>query len=404
MKVRLLNFEDEKDFLQKMHLLKVDSIGQKIMSGKGIFYTLEIKNLNSLLCNVLKQEMLSLGGEVAVPRGVITGKLKKSDCLVMGTLLHYQKLIDKLKIQPWGLRALGGKIELTLANVQRRRWDIKAGRFSLSLGKRTYLMGILNLTPDSFSDGGRFYRRPQEAIEFALKMAEEGADIIDVGGESTRPGAKTVSEDEELKRTIPVIKILSKRLKIPLSIDTCKAKVAKEAIEAGVSMVNDVSGLRGDKKMREVVAHYKVPVVIMHMRGNPRTMQRNPVYADLISEIIDYLEAGIDLASKAGISVDDIIVDPGIGFGKTVEHNLIILKNLHQFRVLGRPIMIGTSRKSFIGKVLNLDVDKRLYGTIASCSLAVINGANILRVHDVEEVKQAVKLIDAVIESGRCLN
>lgn len=399
MKIRLLRFEEEQDFLSRMHSLGVDKTGQKIMSGKGIFYTLEIKQLDSILCNVLKQEMLSLGGEVALPRNVITGKLRRSDCIVSGTLLQYRKLINKLKIQPWGLQNLGERIEEILNNIQRKNWHIKAGRFSLNIGKRTLLMGILNITPDSFSDGGMFYKKPQQAIEFALKMEENGADIIDIGGESTRPSAKVIPLEEELRRVIPVIKILNRRLKIPISIDTRKAKVAKEAIEAGASIVNDVSGLRGDVGMKKVIARYGVPVIIMHMKGTPRTMQKRPVYKDLISEIIDYLEESIRLAQKSGVSLENIIIDPGIGFGKTVEHNLIILKNLYQFKILGRPIMVGTSRKSFIGKILNLEVGERIFGTIASCVLAVINGANILRVHDVKEVKQAIKLIDAIREA-----
>ncbi|MGE4357293.1 MAG: dihydropteroate synthase [Candidatus Omnitrophota bacterium] len=399
MKIRLLRFEEEQDFLSRMHSLGVDKTGQKIMSGKGIFYTLEIKQLDSILCNVLKQEMLSLGGEVALPRNVITGKLRRSDCIVSGTLLQYRKLINKLKIQPWGLQNLGERIEEILNNIQRKNWHIKAGRFSLNIGKRTLLMGILNITPDSFSDGGMFYKKPQQVIEFALKMEENGADIIDIGGESTRPSAKVIPLEEELRRVIPVIKILNRRLKIPISIDTRKAKVAKEAIEAGASIVNDVSGLRGDVGMKKVIARYGVPVIIMHMKGTPRTMQKRPVYKDLISEIIDYLEESIRLAQKSGVSLENIIIDPGIGFGKTVEHNLIILKNLYQFKILGRPIMVGTSRKSFIGKILNLEVGERIFGTIASCVLAVINGANILRVHDVKEVKQAIKLIDAIREA-----
>jgi len=393
----MLKFEEEKDFIKEMSSLDVDRIGQRIMAGKGVFYVFKIDSLNFPLANVLKQEMLSLGGEVAVPREVITGKLKRCSCIILGTFSQYNKLIEKLKLQPWGLEKIAHRLEETLENVQRKNWSIKAGRFQLNLGERTYIMGILNITPDSFSDGGRFFDRPEEAIEYALKMEEEGADIIDIGGESTRPGAKPVSLKEELRRVIPVIKILSKRLKIPISIDTRKAKVAKEAIEAGASIVNDVSGLRYDEEMRKIVAYYKVPLIIMHMKGNPQTMQRNPFYKDLISEIIDFLEKRINLAEEAGISRENIIIDPGIGFGKTVEHNLMILKNLYQFKVLGRPILIGTSRKSFIGKILNLDVNERLYGTISSCCLAVLKGANILRVHDVKEVKEAINLLDAIL-------
>lgn len=404
MRISLLRFEGEKEFVETMNLLKVDKVGQKIMSGKGVFYVFKIDSIESLLCNVIKQEMLSLGGEVAVPREVITGKLKKCSCIITGTLLQYKKLIDKLKMQPWGLAKIAKEFSVILENIQKRRWIIKVGKFKLDLGEKTYIMGILNITPDSFSDGGKFYNNPRIAIEYALKMEEDGADIIDIGGESTRPGATPVDVKEELRRVIPVIKILSRRIKIPISIDTRKAKVAKEAIEVGASIVNDVSGLNFDKKMSQIIARYKVPVIIMHMKGTPQTMQKNPTYKDLFLEMIEYFKKSIWRAKDAGVSEDSIIIDPGIGFGKTVEHNLLILKNLYQFKVLGRPILIGTSRKSFIGKILNLEVGERLYGTIASSVLAVLNGANILRVHDVKKIKQAIDLVDAVKNVRQCLS
>lgn len=398
MRIRLLQVKEEKDILGQMRALRVDETGIKIMAGKSIFSVLKIEDIDSVLANVLKQEMLSLGGEVAVPRDVITGRLKRTDCLILGTLSQYTKLIEKLKHQPWGLDKVSGEIKTALENSLRKTWQIKAGRFSLDLGRRTHIMGVLNITPDSFSDGGVF-REPERAIAGALELERDGADIVDIGGESTRPGARTVSLKEELKRVIPVIKILSKRLNIPVAIDTRKSEVAYAAIEHGASLVNDVSGLRHDSKMKKVVARFKVPVVIMHMKGTPRTMQKEPAYKSLISEIIDYLNQGIARAQDAGVSRNNIIIDPGIGFAKTVEHNLAILKNLSELKVLGRPILVGTSRKSFIGKILNLEVNERINGTIASSCLAIINGAQILRVHDVKEVRQAARLIDAILSS-----
>lgn len=397
MKTRLRQIKDEKEIIQQMRALGVDEAGIKIMSGKGLFYVFKVEEITAPSANVLKQEMLSLGGEVAVSRNVITGKTKRTACLMMGTVSQYTKLLQKLKQQPWGLDKLAWGIKEALDNSQHSRWKIKAGRFTLDLGKRTYLMGILNITPDSFSDGGRFYH-PARAIEHALRLERDGADIIDIGGESTRPEAGPVTVEEELKRVIPVIKILGKRLRTPISVDTRKARVAREAIEAGATMVNDVSGLRHDPEMKKVVAHYRLPLVLMHMKGAPRTMQRNPRYKSLISEITDYLEKCIELALEAGISRENTIIDPGIGFGKTLEHNLAILRNLQEFRVLGRPILVGTSRKSFIGKLLNLDAGERIYGTVSSSCLAVMNGANILRIHDVKEVKQAVRMMDAIIK------
>ncbi len=268
---------------------------------------------------------------------------------------------------------------------------IKCGKFVLKFNK-TLIMGILNVTPDSFSDGKLFFN-PNKAVEHAKQMAKDGADIIDIGGESSRPGSEPVSKEEELRRVISIIKKLSKETNVPISIDTYKPKVAEECIKLGVSIINDINGLR-DKKMINVAAKYKVPIIIMHMKGSPKTMQKNPEYSDVIKEIKQFLAKQIKEAKKAGI--EDIIIDPGIGFGKTTEHNLTILKNLREFKELKCPILIGTSRKSFIGNITGLPVNERLEGTIAAVSIAIINGANIVRVHDVKECKRAVMVADAI--------
>lgn len=252
------------------------------------------------------------------------------------------------------------------------------------------------MTPDSFSDGGLFFDR-RVAIERAFKMIEEGADIIDIGGESTRPGSESITIDEELRRTIPVIEVVTRECNIPISIDTCKSEVAKRVLDAGASMVNDISGLRFDPEMSKVVSEYKVPVVIMHIKGTPRNMQVNPVYEALVPEIMDYLREGIRIAIKAGIAEDKIIIDPGIGFGKTFDHNLEIIKNLYEFTFLEKPILIGTSRKAFIGKILgDVPVTERLEGTAAAIALSIVNGANIVRVHDVKEMVRVAKVADAI--------
>ena len=257
-------------------------------------------------------------------------------------------------------------------------------------------MGILNVTPDSFSDGGIFLDKSR-AIEHAMRMVEEGANIIDIGGESTRPGASRVDEDEELKRVIPVIEAIAGKVKVPISIDTYKARVAEEAIQAGASMVNDISGLRFDSRMAEVVSRYEVPIVIMHIKGTPRDMQKDPTYKALIPEVMDYLREGIEIARRAGVRDDMIILDPGIGFGKTVEHNLEIIHRLNEFKGFEKPILIGTSRKSFIGRVLDdAPVTERLEGTAASVAIAIFNGANIVRVHDVKEMVRVARVADAI--------
>jgi len=278
---------------------------------------------------------------------------------------------------------------------------VEANRFRLILGRRTLLMGIVNLTPDSFSNDG-LYRKGSVNIEKSIsnridKMITDGADIIDIGGESTRPGAKTISSKEEINRTIPIIKKISKRITVPISIDTCKYEVAREALYAGASIVNDIMGLRGDSAMAKVVSEFKAPIILMHIKGRPRTMQKNPQYKLLIREIINELKNSIEKAIEFGIDREKIIIDPGIGFGKTTEHNLEIINKLGEFKTLGRPILVGVSRKSFIGNVLNLPVEERLMGTAASVALAIKNGAHIIRVHDVKQITQVVRMSDAII-------
>ncbi|MBI5144174.1 MAG: dihydropteroate synthase [Candidatus Omnitrophica bacterium] len=269
----------------------------------------------------------------------------------------------------------------------------------LAFSKRTYVMGVLNVTPDSFSDGGKFLDK-SKAIEHAIDMAAAGADMIDVGGVSTRPGARDVSIDEELGRVIPVLENLSKVIKIPISIDTRRSRVAEEAIRGGASIVNDVSGLRHDPAMAPVVARHGAAVIIMHMKGEPQNMQLNPAYKNLIEELIAFFRESINIARDAGVQEEKIIIDPGIGFGKTVEHNLEILNRLDEFKILGRPICIGTSRKSFIGKILDVsEPGDRLIGTLATCVIAVMKGANILRVHDVKETLQAARMTDSILKS-----
>ena len=282
---------------------------------------------------------------------------------------------------------------------QKKGYLLEIGQRVLDLSSRTHLMGVLNVTPDSFSDGGKFFK-PEEAVKQGLKLAEEGADIIDIGGESTRPGSEPVIIEEELRRVIPVIEELTKMIQVPISIDTYKSRVAKEALDSGASMVNDISGLRYDPEMKKVIAKYDVPVVLMHIKGTPKNMQENPHYDNLIEEIKTYLIESIKIAKEAGIDEDKIIIDPGIGFGKTPEDNLKILKNLNEFTELGRPLMVGVSRKSFIGKILNLPTEERLEGSLASMAAAIMNGANILRVHDVKESKRVAKLVDAILTSG----
>lgn len=258
-------------------------------------------------------------------------------------------------------------------------------------------MGVLNVTPDSFSDGGKFLD-PVRAVERAIEMVSEGADMIDVGGESTRPGASDVGIEEEMRRVVPVIENAAKRVNVPISIDTRKAEVAEAAIKAGASIINDVSALSGGSDLADIAARSGSALVLMHMKGTPRDMQEKPFYKDLIGEISDFLKKAAARAIVAGVAEDSIAIDPGIGFGKTVEHNLMILKRLGEFNKLGFPVCVGTSRKSFIGCVSGqARPSERLAGTIASSVIAIINGASIVRVHDVKEAVQASRVADSIL-------
>lgn len=265
----------------------------------------------------------------------------------------------------------------------------------LHLRERTHIMGVLNVTPDSFSDGGLFLAR-EEAIRQGLSMAREGADIIDVGGESTRPSAEKVSTQEEIDRVIPVIEALHRDLTIPISIDTFKAHVAREALRAGASILNDITALRFDPDMMSTAAEAGVPVILMHMKGTPTDMQKNPTYANLIPEIIEFLDDAKDRAVRGGVKERMIVLDPGIGFGKTFDHNLEIIRDLAQFRRLGQPILLGSSRKAFLGHILDREPRERDTGTMATVAAGVMNGASIVRVHNVKMALDTVRVIDAI--------
>ncbi|MCX7653223.1 MAG: dihydropteroate synthase [Fervidobacterium sp.] len=258
--------------------------------------------------------------------------------------------------------------------------------------QRTVVMGIINMTPDSFYPNSR-------VDEFnLLKKVEEminyGVQIIDIGGESTRPGSEPVPLEEELKRVIPAVKAIRKHFEIPISVDTYKSEVARQSLENGADIINDVSALRMDENMVNIIAHYKCPVILMHMKGTPKTMQQNPQYNDVVKEIIEFFKERIEFAHKNGIK--DIIIDPGIGFGKNLDHNLEILKNIDKFKTLGKPILIGASRKSMIGAILNLPTEERLNGTLAITAYCAMKNVNIVRVHDVKENVEVIKIIEAI--------
>jgi len=274
---------------------------------------------------------------------------------------------------------------------------IKIGAVAFDFS-RTYVVGILNVTPDSFSDGGRF-NNVESAVQHALAMVSDGADIIDIGGESTRPGAEPLSLNEELDRVLPVIETIRESSDIPISIDTYKSEVAKAAIESGANLINDISGLRFDKTMASTAASLGAPVIAMHIKGTPRSMQNNPTYDDLIGEIKSSLAESVTIAAEAGVRRENIIVDPGIGFGKTFEHNFSILHHLSDFAELGQPILIGASRKRFLGSLSGAEPDDRLQESVAAALIAASHGAHFIRVHDVKETVRALRVWYAVIRS-----
>jgi dihydropteroate synthase len=284
----------------------------------------------------------------------------------------------------------------------RRKFHLKLRSRTLTLGDRTLVMGVLNVTPDSFSDGGK-YDQTEAAIERALAMAQEGADVLDIGGESTRPGAGETSAAEELERILPVLEGLRGRLKIPVSVDTRRAAVAEIAIRGGAEMINDVSGLRRDARLAEVVAKNGVGLILMHMRGEPRTMQRGPFARDVMSDVVSGLRKSVAMARKAGVAKTQIILDPGIGFGKSYVQNYELIEKLPRLAALGYPLLVGTSRKGFLGATLARDgksapPEARIWGTAATVTASILGGAHIVRVHDVAEMAQVARVADCVVQ------
>ncbi len=396
--IRYLHITNASEAIHQMKKVGVDPTGIKLMERKSLHFNLKVEGIDPRTANLLKQEMLSLGGDVAVDGRGLDCSTQQTDALIMGTQKHFEKLILKLGQYP-DLQSLGQSIKETIRNISKIQFFIRCRKKTLTLGKRTLLMGVLNVTPDSFSDGGLFFDK-ENAIAHGIRMFEEGADIIDIGGESTRPGSKPLELEEELRRIIPVIESLSKKVEVPISIDTYKSAVAQRAIEAGAEIINDISGLRFDPSLAQVAARENTPLVLMHIRGTPETMQKDIYYESLFSEILHYLKGSIQMAESAGVEPQQIIVDPGIGFGKTAEDNFLIIRNLYEFRILGKPILLGTSRKSFIGKILNEAAGGRLEGTLSSIAIGVLNGAHVIRSHDVLQAKKAITVADAIRLAG----
>ncbi len=398
--IRSINIKSPSDALDILRQIGVDEpYGIEAMMPKMFHYNILLEDVECKVANILKQEMLSLGGDVAVNRGSVSCSVDKTDALIMGTLKQLCRLSEKILSQPFRLKAISEKLASLIYNSNQKDYALKTSRREIDINAGSLVMGILNITPDSFSDGGLF-KTEDEAVEHAIQMAEDGADIIDVGGESSRPGAEDIPTEEELRRVIPVIKKLSEKIKIPISVDTTKAEVARAAIDVGAEIINDISALRFDEKMSEVAKNTGVAVVLMHMRGTPKDMQTGElVYKSLLGDIIKFLSERVEKTQMNGIARDRIIIDPGIGFGKTAMDCMKILKHLSEFEILGRPILTGVSRKAFIGSILHDKPAERIEGTAAAVAVAVMNGSRILRVHDVKQIKKVVSVVDAIMRS-----
>lgn len=370
-----------------------DGPGCAWMAPKAVHRLVMLDGVQPKQANIIKQEMLGKGGEAAIARGVVDHSVLETKVLLMGTLKQYEAFLIKLRSQPFGLAALADRIGEALAGQEGYNpYSLDCRGKTLRLGERTYVMGILNVTPDSFSDGGKYYDHGL-AVERARQMVNDGADIIDLGGESTRPGYVPVGEEEESARVIPVLKKLVQEIPVPISIDTTKATVARQALEAGAHIINDQWALRVDPAIAGLAAEYGAPLVMMHNQKDTR-------YRDLIGDMVEYFRESISSATEAGVAKEQIVIDPGLGFGKTAGQNLEALRRLKELRCLGHPVLIGPSRKSTIGKVLNLPVDQRVEGTAAAVTAGIIGGADIVRVHDVKEMARVARMTDAILGRG----
>jgi len=389
--ITIKNFEHARAELTE---IGSDASGIGIMSAKTIFTVIKLEKVSAKAANILKQTFLAKGGEVAVRRGTADLSVASSDVLICATGKQYTLALAQLKMQPWGLPDVAAAIEATLnsANVFPAREYAWPDRKLSIRPFHTLIMGILNITPDSFSDGGQFITF-DAAMRQAKKLIADGADILDIGAESTRPyGAEKITAAEEKERLLPVLEKILAISPIPVSVDTYKAEVADAALKLGAHIINDIWGLQYDPDMARVIASYNAPVVVMHNRDN--TVYTN----DIIADISAFLRRSIEIGVKQGIETQNIIIDPGIGFGKTPAQNLVVMSRLAEFQSLGYPMLLGTSRKKFIGEALGgLPVEDRLEGTAATVSYGISNGAHIVRVHDVKAMSRVAKMTDTML-------
>ena len=367
-----------------------------IFANKSHILPYKLLKVRTPAANILKQEMLAVGGDAVVPTGCIVNADKYVEVLLLGTRKHYTLLLQKLQLMPYfGLQQVAADLQAALA-PEPVKTVLADGR--ILTYEKMRVMGILNITPDSFYAGSRVPQLAQ-VVERAGRMLAQGADILDIGGESTRPGSDSVDGEEELRRVLPVIEALRKNYpQAILSIDTYRAATAEAALKAGADLINDISAMEADAKMLDIVVKTKAPIILMHMRGTPKNMQQNCNYHNVVQEVAVYLAERAQLLRAQGVGAEKIILDPGIGFAKNVEQNLLLMRNLQTLTSFGYPVLLAASRKSTIGAVLgNIPAEKRLEGTIATSLQAVYAGANMVRVHDVQENVLAIRMLEAIL-------
>ena len=403
MKAYLVDILDSHIAFNALSSIGVSGTGKIIMGDKLKYIIIKLKNINSTALNILKQEALGIGAELANHRDVITGKIAVSDSILFGTPVQLRIIVKKIKSQQFGLSELSAELENILSECDKsfkksNPVTIKTKKNDIVFNGKTYIMGILNVTPDSFSDGGKFYDY-SSAVKRGIEIEKEGADIIDIGGESTRPSSSEVDSQTEIDRVCPVIEKLSKTTAVPISIDTRKPAVAKEALRAGASIVNDVSGLSFDAEgMAEVLKDTGAPYIIMHSGGkSPENMQKNlEPYDDIFYEILSYFKSKIEYLQNKGYNTGNIILDPGFGFAKSIDDNYNLSAGVISFKSLGMPLMAGVSRKSFIKHITGNNKSEILSGNIALVSYLKLKSVDIVRVHDVKQTSSALSLLERV--------
>lgn len=394
-RARVLVLPTRAEALRELRRIGTGGPAVEWLADKLTALPVRLEHVDGRAAALLKQEMLALGGDCAVHRQVAAFDPTPRPVLLLGTRRMYRRLVGKCRLQPFGMKQIGAELARLLTLLEREGTPpLQTPHGPLEMGRRCLVMGIINMTEASFSGDG-LREDVAAAVEQGKRFVQAGADLLDVGGESTRPGAAEVEEEEELRRVVPTIAALREAVAVPLSVDTRRASVARKALAAGADLVNDIWAGR-QEGMLETIAETGVPLCLMHMQGTPQTMQDNPHYEDVITEIYDFLAERLEIAVAAGIAEDQIIVDPGFGFGKLPQHNLEIMRRLREFRSLGRPVLIGPSRKATLGRILDKPPDQRQWGTAAMVAVAVVNGADVVRVHDVAEMAQVVKVTEAV--------